>query len=83
LKNDRADCVLDQAALAPRFFPAFENVPFCEGVVHRPDETLLCFLMIRGQEKCEEIEVCRIPSEDLTEIGTSCIVVTKLSDVWL
>jgi hypothetical protein len=37
--------------------------------------------MIRGQEKCEEIKLCRIRSEDLTEIGTSCIVVTKVSDV--
>jgi hypothetical protein len=26
--------------------------------------------MIRGQEKCEEIKLCRIRSEDLTEIGT-------------
>jgi hypothetical protein len=71
-----------EAALAPRLFPTFENVPFCEGFVHRPDETLLCFLMIRGQEKCEEIELRRIPSENLTEIATSCIAVTKVSDVW-
>jgi signal transduction histidine kinase len=36
--------------------------------------------MIRGQEKCEEIKLCRIRSEDLTEIVTSCIVVTVVGD---
>lgn len=35
--------------------------------------------MIPGQEKCEEIELCRIPSEDLTKIGTSCMGVTSES----